>query len=133
MTAVAAERVLICVEGHVGPWGALTRGERVRSDHAAVKAAPHFFVEDGIVESEWPSHWDRLAAKTEKAELAEREERQRRFEEQARKNPVKIEAAVVKATSDFAALVDGKPALIRKGSTVVAGTVLHVDHPEHFQ
>ena len=44
--------VVVCVDGHAGPFGVFAQGARVRSDHPAVSHAPALWAPDGSTESE---------------------------------------------------------------------------------
>ena len=44
--------VYVCLMSYQGPQGLHRQGERLRSDHPAVKATPTFWVEDGLDDQE---------------------------------------------------------------------------------
>lgn len=117
----ATDSILICTEAHSGPAGDVKHGERLRASDPRVAQAPALFVPDGTPETEWPSHWARLAEQAEQREREEREERERLFLAAAKRNPVRLAAPrILTCRRDHAAMLDGKPAFVKKGSEALA-------------
>ncbi len=125
-TKIDPSAIYVCAIAHLsGPNAAATQeGEELKGSDPRVQAAPRYFVEQGTPKAEWPTEVDDAVATNEANARAVEEEKRRRFEAQAKANPVKIEAPLmVKAKRDIVGVLDGQAATVKKGST------LPVSHP----
>lgn len=114
--------------------GDITRGEFYRADHPMVRAHPQFFVDAGTPESEMPSFIDVIVERNAEQDRAAAQEKRERFEAAAKENPVKLEVpTLVRLTRDVFDHIDGKPALVKKGSVVLAHDRLTQEHPDAWE
>jgi hypothetical protein len=132
-TKVEAAPFVIAWCGFSGPAGVVQRESRMRADHPLVTQAPHYFVPEDVPKERWPTAVDQAIEEQRQQAEAAADERQRRFEEVARKNPVKLDVRLLKAKEDLYAELDGAPTLIQKGSVVTLGHWLATDRPDSFE
>ena len=132
MTTTASPFV-IAWTGFSGPAGDVTRGQRIRADHPLVTQAPNLFVADGTPQMEWPAPIDFVIEEEKQRNEALEQERQRRFEQAARKNPMTLDVRLLKSKEDLYAVLDGTPTLIKRGSLVTPDHWLAAEHPDCFE
>lgn len=127
------DEVYIAWQGFASALGDVAQGAKLRGDDPIVNAHPDMFVPADTPTSEWPSVFDYAIAQTEERERERLAAAREEFELAAAANPVRLLAPLhVKATRDFTTTIDGVPATIEKGSTVLEGSDLHVQHPDYF-
>jgi hypothetical protein len=103
------------------------RGEELRGDHPAVKAAPAYFVPQGTPEGEWPSPFEAAGEVAQETAIEHHAELARRYPEIDRP-PLALEDAV-RATMD----------VHLGGRTIAAGAILSRDDkvvqlgPDYFE
>jgi hypothetical protein len=129
----AADEIVICVMAHAGPAGFAQRAERMRASDPRVRCAPHLFRPDATPESEWPGERDDIVARDDQAEA----ERVATLERQARANRVKLQTpappALLRATRDVIAHEAGRPAVLSKGSVILASDPRALIEPDAWE
>ncbi len=126
---------VVCCVAHISgdPPAASLEDEEMRGSDPRVARAPHFFVLKTAPKSERPNPLDHVIAINEQNARSLDEEKQRRFEAQAKANPVKIEAApTVRAKKDIAGHLDGQPATVKKGSELPSDHPFVLEHEGDF-
>jgi hypothetical protein len=128
MTTKTANSVEVAIS-HIGPHGTYVEGELVDRQNPAVLANPAMFVEIGTPRDQRPTPLDGVIERRTRIESECREAERARFEAEAKQNRVKIVPELVEATTDHFARLNGRPAVIRKGSTVLADDDLVAQNP----
>ena len=128
-----APEYVVCWCSFAGPNGDANRGERFRADAAIVLGSPEYFLPDGTPEREWGTEFDHSIERAAEQERLEREEREARFQAEAKANRVELKARLFVATRDIVTSLNGFPTTIVKGSLVTSDDRLLGDHPDDFE
>ena len=125
----------ICSEPFAYGDSVVVRDEVVRESDPAYRANPAAFDPIGLPSAERRGPLDSYFEKKDAQERAAAEAAEEAFQAAARANKVTLRAEppqVFRATSDIATHIDGRPALLQRGSTVLSGHPLLAEHPEGF-
>lgn len=133
--STATDDIRVAVMGFVSEEGTFAKGARVRASHPAVVKNPHLFVGDGIPESEWGvTPFDQALESLARLEREEQERKAELFAMEASVNPVTLTVTpVMRCVKDFAAYVNGIPALVKKGSLALEDSAVVVDAPGNWK
>ena len=132
-TAEEATSLWICSQPFASAVGTALRDMTVRSDDPLYLASPSSFQPLGTPDSERHGPAKAFFDAQEKAARDAEAAAEAAFQAAAKANPVRLQAEplqIYRAASDLACHLDGRPALVEKNSTVLAGHSLLASHSD---